>query len=251
MNFALVQETLERPSVEALQRAFQMSKIFTSYDAHILSKDAFGILARRLTREQAMQLTHDLARAGITGVRPVEERALPQTPPAKILNKLECHPDCLRIFDAIGRPIDVAWGHLWLVTSGQVMESGFERKSVPIPSWNQAGPDGVPIVDTEVRVRERLSERMVLDLVLRAGVIRYSLNLELFLFETLGERRTGDLVRDLAELIRDFRSHAPGCWLNQGAESLLKQPAQAVSYPSRSAYIEEMIWTLWRMNQSG
>ena len=52
-KYAVMQTTLEPPSVEKLKHAFTALPGFTPADAHILANDAFGILVKNLDAHAA------------------------------------------------------------------------------------------------------------------------------------------------------------------------------------------------------
>ncbi|MBI3881911.1 MAG: hypothetical protein HY301_17850 [Verrucomicrobia bacterium] len=79
-TYAVVQTTLELPDVEQLKRAFTGLKNLTPADAHILGRDAFGVLVKNLEAEDATRLQGALRAQGIeTELVPMD--VLPAMPP--------------------------------------------------------------------------------------------------------------------------------------------------------------------------
>ena len=53
MNFAVLQKTLDIPPVEKIEQALLSVKGFTRVDAHTFANDAYGILVKNISSEQA------------------------------------------------------------------------------------------------------------------------------------------------------------------------------------------------------
>ena len=64
MSYAVMQRDLEPPSIEQLKIAFRGLPGLTEMDAHVLGKDAFGVLVKGFTLEKATQLQANLAAPG-------------------------------------------------------------------------------------------------------------------------------------------------------------------------------------------
>ena len=56
MSYALLQNDLSVPPLDSLKRAFRAVKFLTELDAHTLGADAFGILVKGLSAENAALL---------------------------------------------------------------------------------------------------------------------------------------------------------------------------------------------------
>ena len=79
MEFAVVQESPDPPSVDQLRRAFESCAFLTKHDAVTLTRNAYGILLRGLSRENAHVLVRALETAGVA-TTVVEQGALPALP---------------------------------------------------------------------------------------------------------------------------------------------------------------------------
>ena len=62
-RFAILQRSLEIPDVDRLKHAFRSVKCLTDSDAHTLARDAFGILVKNLSPNDAMTLLPNAQRA--------------------------------------------------------------------------------------------------------------------------------------------------------------------------------------------
>ena len=90
-------------------------------------------------------------------------------------------------------------------------------------------------------------EQCVAEIIISGAVLRYSINAERFNFMSLGGRRTGDVTQDFALLIQDLARFATNAVLNRGAEAIRRN--QPFAYPTRNAFQEEIVWTLWQMKK--
>lgn len=248
--YAVVQTTLELPDVEKLKRAFTGLKKFTPADAHIIGRDAFGILVKNLDDRDAAGLQGALRTQGIeTVIVPMSE--LPPMPPGKNVRRVDCLPEALEIYDPLGRAIAIEWKHVMLVAAGNVRVQEFRT----VTSMTYSNPltrdpyDG-PSLPPESRTREESVFKPRLEILLSGGVQRFQIESGKALFNYLGERRTKTELENFTLLVRDLLHFAPHALPNRGAFLLKQEPPQLFSYPSKNAFSEEIIWLLWK-RQSG
>src|SRR6185503_18589726 len=102
MRYAVLQTDLNPPAIDQLQRAFRSVPGLTASDAFILGKDAFGILVKDLSEEQAGALQGALRIEGIK-TEIVDHALLPPLPQTHFVRQMECSPENLLIFDPLGR----------------------------------------------------------------------------------------------------------------------------------------------------
>ena len=79
MPYAVVQKSLELPDIERLKAAFRGIPGLTEVDAYTIGKDAFGVLVKGFTHENASRLVSGLQAQGIE-TEVVEESSLPKLP---------------------------------------------------------------------------------------------------------------------------------------------------------------------------
>ena len=251
MSFALLQNDLSIPPLDKLKRAFRAVKFLTELDAHTLGEDAFGILVKNLSAEHAALLHGALQAEGI-GTEIADERSLPPLPPTKFVKRLDCRADALMIYDPMGRSFPLQWGHILLLAAGQVRLNDFKRiqTRVPVTRYDSQGHPHEEVV-TETRTKEQLNFHLVLEIILTRAVLRYTVKADEFNFAGLGARKTADVPQNFALLVRDLAQFAPQAALNRGAVSLRDNTAEAFSYPSKNAFVEEIVWMLWRMTKAG
>lgn len=263
VRYAVLQQSLEMPPVEGLRVAFRSVRGLTPADAQGMANDAFGILVKNLDAEQAAQLQNALRAQGI-GSEVVAETALPKLPSTKFVRRLDLGEDVLVIYDAIGRHVPVEWRHIALIAVGSVATTEFTRQeivttpsAVMLPRRRSGLFRGIAPEESsatrEVRTRERLTERLMVELVLSRAVARFSIEVEEAapqLFRCLGEERTQSLPENLSRFVRRLVARAPQAMQNRGTYSLRQEPATLFSYPSKNAFYEEITWLLWKSLQA-
>ncbi|HXT42026.1 MAG TPA: hypothetical protein VN887_18600 [Candidatus Angelobacter sp.] len=255
-RFVVLQRSLEVPGVEKLKRAFHSVKCLTESDAHTLAKDAFGILVKNLTVEDAMALQAALGAEDIdTAV--VLQSDLPQLPPIKFVRQLDCLTEGLVVHDAIGRQFSVRWDQIMLVAAGSVLLTVFEQEKVtPTPSllqaevtsWSPFLPRRGVVNDPapEYVSRERQASKLLLELLLSGAVMRFQVEAGRFRFDYLGDRKRPGLMENFALLARDVMKFAPQAMVNRGAYFVPEGSGPVFEYPSKNAFYEEITWMLWQ-----
>jgi len=243
------------PAVERLAAAFRNAPGLVAGDAQLVARDAYGILLKNLSLEDASDLQAALAAQGVE-TEVVAEEDLPGLPPAQRIRRADCLPESLMVYDPLGRAVPVEWGQLMGIAAGVVRMIEFKQgraRRVLLGGFASLDPEWADAeyceVVTETKFKEEHNLRLVLELILAGGQHRYSINAEQFAFDYLGERRTEDLGANFVWLVRDLARFAPQALLNRGSLRLLEDPPQAFSYPSRNAFQEEIVWLLWRAGQ--
>lgn len=269
-RYAILQTSLEVPEAEAVRRAFTRVSFLTPADASIVLRDAFGILFRNLSYEDAIAVHEALAAEGVA-VDVVENRHLPELPATKFVKRIELRPEELVIYDPLGRKFGLEWGHVALVSAGLVPVE--EEKTSP-PSFGYSDPlksvgfdppddtgfyEGTFGIGGSGSFRNTGSgfssrkivtvEKRLIDLILTRGVARYTLEAdETLLSYALGRPCGREIPNAFLELIQKFCGHCPGAWLNRGAIAARDQGA-LMAFPSRNAFHEETQWHLWQMQR--
>jgi hypothetical protein len=248
MSYAILQKSLEVPAIDQLKRAFRSVRSLTDIDAHILANDAFGILVRNLSGEEAGVLRGALDAEGIS-TEIVPETSLPILPPVKFVNRLDCLPEALMIYDPLNRGFPLEWRHIWLIAVGKVRVQNFERLRTERDVLRFDGRGG-PRMETRIdySTRERAGDQMLIEVLVGQGALRYSGNGEKLFFTYLGERRTAQPQANFTMLVRDMVRHAPHAALNRGAW-YLRDHDDLFAYPSKNAFYEELTWLLWHLSK--
>ena len=250
MPFAILQTDLNIPAVDSLRRAFRYLKSLTDMDAHILARDAYGILVKNLTEHEAGTLQGALLGEGIQ-TEIVDQSLLPEMPPTKFVHRLDCRPDALHLYDPLGRQFSLDWGHLMLIAAGRVRLNDWRRveKKRHVTRYDWQGVPHTEVV-RETRQKEELQDHLAVELILTRAVLRYSLVADKFNFQYLGDRLSRDRMQNFNCLVRDLTRLAPQATVNRGAYYLRQGGAETTSYPSKNAFFEEITWLLWRMRTS-
>ncbi|MEW6302635.1 MAG: hypothetical protein AB1705_04135 [Verrucomicrobiota bacterium] len=262
MSYAVVQASIEIPDPEKLKRAFRCVPTLTAVDAQILGRDAFGILVKVHTAEEANTLVGALRGEGV-GAEAVPGKQLPELPAPKFVKHLACDAKALTIYDPIDRECRVEWTQVALIAAGNVRMTEFNDvwRDHFLSSTgeffhanrdlmgNRLDHDRNPKLET----REERHPRLLLEIILTGAVQRYSIKADenaVRLFDYLGERRAASPTQNFALLVQDLMQFAPQAVPNRGAY-LLRNGQAAFDYPSKNAFHEEIIWLLWRMAKAG
>ena len=185
MNFAVLQKTLDIPPVEKIEQALLSVEGFTRIDAHTFANDAYGILVKNLSMEQANAFAQALYGQGVeTDV--VAETELPVLPQTKFVHQLDCTPEGLMIYDSIGRSFPLEWKYVMMIAAGCVRMTDFER--VEKTTWDTDG-QGNRFPRTDSNTFEKQNNHMLLEIIVSGAVLRYSASADRFNFMGLGERR--------------------------------------------------------------
>lgn len=219
MAYALLQTTLSRPNVEALERAFATGRGLTPADARFVADDAFGILARDLSLDDSLFLQQSLGAEGIE-IEVIPESDLPRLPDPQLFDFVEGTIEGLVIYDPLERATTVPWASL------SIIAAGFDQRELK------------------------------LELIVGDAETRYLTTLERLRFDRMPQYvdstepdNTGESFR---RLVRDLICHSPVALQNQAAKVLGQSTLEgditgAITYPRPMAYTEELVWLMWRI----
>ena len=247
MPYAIVQHSLEAPPVEALVQAFRALPQLTDYDAATMAKDAYGILVQGLELADAGRLLQAMHAAGI-GAEMVDEKSLPPLPPPKQCRRAEPLPEHLVAYDHLGRPQTFEWGHVVLLAAGGVRGTEFKHvaKEKVVPGSYHGQRGGEPVTRTEHKDVAKEVVELTLELFLDVAPARFHIEAGRFHFGYLGDRLRDSRPHNYAALAHDCLAHGTRAVLNRGAARFRKDPRKLVTYPSKHAFEEEIVWLLWR-----
>ena len=246
MPYAVLQTNLNTPSNEQLARAFRSVPGLTPADAHILGRDAFGILVKDFSEAQAGALQGALRAEGVE-TEIVEQSLLPALPPTKFVHRLDCTPEHLLIYDPLEKTFALDWRHIMFIAAGQVRLTEFVHKSEL--QFTATPNPGALLRKTSVTTEERRFH-LLGEIITTGAALRYSLAADKFNFAGLGERNMKNTVANFSLLVRDLIQFSAQAALNQGAEALSQDATKFFSYPSKNAFYEETVWSLWQMRKA-
>jgi len=250
MPYAILQKTLQPPSVDQLTKAFRSLPDLTASDAAIIAKDAFGILVGSLSFEQAETLSAALIAQGVDN-EVVDEQHLFTLPPFKKLRQADCLPDHLLLYDPLDRPQNIDWSHVIVVAAGSVSLTEFKRTERQRVHYHMT-PTGFgglglyPYADRTVSTKEEQQSRLILEIYLDINPIRSHADSREFRYNYLGPRLLSGSAKNFSLLVTDLAKYATKASLNRGAQTISQDPTKTFSYPSRHAFEEEIIWLLWK-----
>lgn len=250
MPYAVLQTNLSTPSIEQMRRACRSVPGLAPVDAQILGNDAFGILVKNFSEPQAGALQGALRIEGVE-TEIVDQSFLPVLPQTHFAQRLDCTPEHLLIYDPMGKTFILDWRHVALVAAGSVRLTDFvrhreERAQVRFTA------DGMPYPDTDYETvsREEQNFHLLAEIIITGATLRYSIAASKFNFSYLGERNMQDPAANFSLLVRDLAQFSAHARLNQGAEAMRADATKVFTYPSKNAFYEEIIWTLWQMKKA-
>jgi hypothetical protein len=248
MTYAVMQTALAPPSLEQLKAAFGTVPGLTAVDVHILGRDAFGVVAKGLEREQAEAMRVALSAEGFEA-EVVEDVALAELPPAQKLGKVTLTPAAFVTDNLIGGVTSLEWNRIAVIAAGRARLTDFTQELV---EKLVAVPEGRHIVwktVTETVTREEKNDHLLLDIITTGAEARYHVVADrpeaLLLFQSLGEQRTKDTFRNLTLFVRELAGFAPSAVLNHGAHYMCEGSNRAFCYASQTAFYREITWLLW------
>jgi hypothetical protein len=247
MSYAILQKELVVPDVERLKRAFSVSPYLRDIDAENAAHDAHGILLRGLDREQADALFAALLAEGVE-IELVKESALPSLQHGKVTKRISFGRDHFTAYDAMDRPVVVAWKDIAFLAVGYVRTGAQKRHRSAKEEAQLRTTSAAPLDEAHVlKIGEQGLCHMLLEIFLRDGATHHSIVADEFLFECLGERAGSDLALNFVALIQEVAARAPHAGLNRGAMKVVRETPELLLYPSRAAFNEEIVWMLWRI----
>lgn len=241
MSYAVLQTTLERLDPARLAAAFEALPNWTRHDAGVIARDQDGLIAQRLTPDEAKQMAAAIRRQGIDVVA-VDEHELVELPQIKRLRRLDALPPSLVVYDALGRPTHVEWPSVMAVNAGVVTRTVFERGEpefmggeYPVVYYPQA---------------EKNIDGLMAELILDVEPRRCQFEAATLNYMYLADRRAmADAVANFLTLLGDLRRHATAAMFGRGALTLLGESDLGYSYRNRTTFEEEMVWMLWRLHR--
>lgn len=250
-RYALLQKTLDAPPADKLRNAFRCVTFLTDADAHILGRDAYGILVKNLNAAEAGRLQEALRNEGVE-TEIVAEQLLPQLPPTKFVRRVQFGPDALLLFDPLGRPFPLEWRHIMLVAAGTVPLQNFVRTKT-VRRTVRFNVRGDPDPDTEVDYGSREESRFhhLVEVIVTGAGLRYSMDADRqLLAQALGSRFVPEQDASFSEFVRTLLQSVPHAAMNRGAYYLRHGTTPPLPYPSKNAFFEEITWLLWHMKGS-
>jgi len=246
MSYCLLQADSVAPGADQLKRAFKSLKTLTGADAVKLANDACGVLVKNLSHEDAGLLQRALQSEGVP-TEIVEAGRLPRLPDAKNVRRMEFRPEALLVYDPLGRTVPVPWEHLALLSAGAVrhFDLSATRTEQSVTTFDPVRGMRTRIV-TEVRHKVEDDSRLILDILVSGGSMRFQIEAGTFMFKYCFDRPELNLPQKLGLLIQMITRHTPQAVLNRGATALRDGALDNAAYASVAALFDESIWLLWR-----
>jgi hypothetical protein len=241
MSYAVLEKRLADLPLEKLARAFEQMPSLTKQDAIVRAKDAAGVLATNLSQADASALCRALGGVGVAALS-VNQESLPLLPKAKAARRLIPTDEAMVLFDALGREQKIAWSHVTLVAAGNINEIDY-RKARLDRDLSHAAHAHVALTDLEAR--QSVHMNLVLEMLLSCEPHRLYVEGNTFNYEYLAAKRSNRSADNFITFARDVTKHATGAVRNRGADLFRAAPPRAMTYLSRHAFEQEIIWLLW------
>jgi hypothetical protein len=249
LNFSVVLKQTAPPTADQLKRAFRSFSNLTDADATRLASTAHGILMKRLNNDAARALQLALQSEGVA-TNVVSEAEFPVLSPAKFIRRLELSPTALTIFDPLGREMPVEWRHISMIAAGavrhfEVNKTRSERTEIGFSPMR--GLHARVVEDVHRRVQA--DRRLVLEILLFGGSMRFETEAAQFLFKPLLDDPKMPIEAKFGWLVRQLCERAPHAAVNRGAFALREGDTELPEYASRQSLTDEILWLLWRVGQ--
>jgi len=244
-QYAVLQKDVGHPSAEQMRRAFRSFSTLTDADAVRLAANAQGILLRHLSADEARAFHRALLAEGVPAAM-VAESELELLPASKSLHRLSLTDTALEVYDLLGRAKPVPWSEIALVAAGSVRNveitlTQTERTGVNLHSTFGVWPKKV--VESVRKVES--DSQLIMEIVLAGGAARYELDAVQFPFRYAVDRPELSMREKFVWLVREISTRATRAILNRGASDVRHGVQLVRGYPSRQAFLEEIIWLLW------
>ncbi len=246
-DYAVVQNEPTMPSPDSLETAFKVLSDLVDIDADTLSNDAYGIITDGLSHSDAQRLCVALNAEGVSTCV-VPESDFPKLIPAKQIRRLDCTPGDMLLYDTLGRAAPILWDQVIMVAAGLVTVSEFkrsERDRIVVRGTGHGG-GSCPILLTDVSTKEEQNIRPMLEIYMTVDPTRIAVHGHEFQYNYLGDRLQLRYMDNFALLVQDVTTFAASAILNRGAMSLRDDNTVTYHYPTRHAFEEEIVWSLWR-----
>ena len=257
-SYAILQKELVPPDVEGMKRSMRVLDHLTEYDAWAMLRDAFGVLAERLTAGDARQLAAAMNAEGLDVVAVPESELFP-LPPARRVRQIDPFDSGMVVHDQLDRQRVIPWENLIVVAVGQVRSRQVRTVTrvvsdgPSLPGLALSGGLGLPMsggdVYSETTITEEHSDELRMDIITVDEPQRIYIEGTGTRYSGLGARMTQNAAVNFMILCDMVLQRASTAVLNQGAVTLGMGEGETYAYPSLRAFEEEMVWQIWRAQQ--
>ncbi len=249
MTYAVMQTGQTSPSIEQLENALHQVPGVTTMDATIIGKDAHGVLVKGFELGRASTMQSALAAQGVE-TEVVEDKSLAELPQAMQLNKVDFSPEAFLIYDLVGRSIAVEWNNISVIAAGRARMTEFTTEPATRFAASPAKENDARLASAR-QTKEEQKDHLLLEIITRGATHRYNTVADrpesIFLFQSLGERRSKEPLLNLALFVQELAKYAPAAALNYGAYQLCENREATFTYRSKTAFYREITWLLWML----
>lgn len=238
MPYSVLQTTLDPPDREALRRAFARVSFLTRHDADSLAKDAYGVLADRLSLDHARAVQEALRLEHIPTV--VEDDAtLFSVPGPQSTRRVECNAKALVWYDTYDRAHLIGWPHVVLIAAGVIGDVSRQQELMWVTTVRN-----MPMPVTTLR--ETTNFGLSLEIFTDLDPMRLRVEPDRCNYSYLGERLQSRAEDNFILLVRDVVRYAGNTLVNRGATSICDGSDHVRVYLTQRAFDEETAWWVWR-----
>src|SRR3989442_9051982 len=175
---------------------------------------------KNLSPEDARVLQRALQGEGVP-TDLLDATQLPKLPDARFVRRVEIQPQALAIFDPLGRTVPLPWQHLTLVSAGTVRHFGVSatRTEETVNTYDPIRGLRTKVV-TDLRHKVEDDAKLMLDIFLTGGAMRFQIEAEGFQFKYCFDRPDLNFPQKLGLLIQILAGHAPHAGMNPGGTAL-------------------------------
>jgi hypothetical protein len=250
MPYALLQPSLDQEITrEALAEAFSASRTLARYDSFLLGKELFGIVAKDLEKDDAVDIQRALARNNCPTTL-VDQSELPALQEAVRGYSLRFETAAVVLIDLYEREGRRLWQDVLFVAAGRVLhlvEQPYQNQEWDITPGPRGSIQRTVKNVTEHRLANQPEFRLELffeDEPRRVQCVLTEKNVLKLNGEIIRLRETDKLNT----LLQFLATALPESRANLGIKR--SQTQHPLTYPSVRAFEEELVWSFYQLSRS-
>jgi hypothetical protein len=244
MNWCVLQQDVRPVGAEQLKLGFARLRRFSDTDAIRCAREAYGILVRNLTQEEAMVLKNALQGAQIS-THACPESSLPKLCDPKFVRRMEFSDQAMVIYDPLGRALPIPWDQVSLISAGAIRHFQMNQIVTYEAAADSDGFAGEFETVRDVRTKMDPTLRLVLDIFIAGGGMRFQVEGENFMYGYIIKEPVLEPSEKFQRLATQLCQRATKAFLNRGAIQV-QNGACPVVYATRGYFADESTWLLWK-----
>jgi hypothetical protein len=247
--YAVLQTSLDQPITrEALEAAIMSTQTLSKPDCARLQREQFGIIAGKLSQEDALGLQSGLSAQGIE-TEVIDEANLPTLPTPHRPQSFMLSDNGVTLTDFAGQSTLVPLSTLVFAAGGYVKHSLLAERKAELVL--KSGQDGIK---ADVAMVTAKQVKQVLEFRIEFYVTQDPFRFQSILNEMTALRANDQILKlrdsdQLDDLLLTLANSLPPDQTNLGIKKAAA--TEDFVYPSVHAFEEEIIWSLYRMANGG